>query len=106
MSETKSLLRQIRDKESDLDAELEKAAGDSRLIVEAARREAEAIVRAAEIEGTAAAEAYARGEQEKLARELARLQEEARAQQARVLDAAEARLPRAVGKIVKAVTLQ
>jgi vacuolar-type H+-ATPase subunit H len=103
---TKSLLRQIRDKESDLDQALEWAAQDSHRIVEDAQREAESIVRDAERDGSGAAEEYLRKEREKLDREIAALRERGREAQAVVLESAEARMPRAVEKIVKAVSLR
>jgi vacuolar-type H+-ATPase subunit H len=102
----KSLLRQIRDKESDIDRALEQTAMDSRRIVEDAQREAESIVLDAERDGSGAAEEYLRKEQEKLDREIAALRERGREEQAAVLESAEARMPRAVEKIVKAVSLR
>lgn len=102
----KSLLRQIRDKESDLDQALEQAALDSRRIIGDAQREAESIVRDAERAGSAAAGEYLRKELEKLDREIAALRERGREEQAAVRESAEARMSRAVEKIVKAVTLR
>jgi vacuolar-type H+-ATPase subunit H len=102
----KSLLRQIRDKESDLDQALDQAALDSRKIIEDAQHEADSIVRDAERDGSAAAEEYLRLEREKLDREIAALRECGREEQAAVLESAEARMPRAVEKIVKAVSLR
>lgn len=103
---TKSLLRQIRDKESDLDRELEQAIKDSQKIIENAQKEAEAILLNAETEGTAAAGEYRRKERETLDREIAVLRENGRKDQAAVVESAESRMPRAVDRIVKAVSLR
>lgn len=102
----KSLLRQIRDKESDLDRELDQAVTDSRMIVEDAQREAEAILRDSELAGSAAAEEYLRKAREQTDREIAVLRENSLEQQAAVLESAETRMSRAVEHIVKAVTLR
>lgn len=102
----KSLLRQIRDKESDLDRELDQAVTDSRRIVEDAQREAEAILRESEMAGSAAAEEYLRGAREQTDREIGTLRDNSRAQQAAVRESAGARMSRAVEHIVKAVTLR
>lgn len=106
MAGAKSLLRQIRDKESDLDRELEQMAGDSRKMVEDAQREAESTVQAAETEGSAAAGEYLRKEREKLDMEIAALQERGRKEQAALLKGAGSRMSRAVERIVNAVLLQ
>jgi vacuolar-type H+-ATPase subunit H len=102
----KSLLRQIRDKESDLDRELDQAVTDSRMIVEDAQREAEAILRDSELAGSAAVEEYLRKAREQTDREIAVLRENSLEQQAAVLESAETRMSRAVEHIVKAVTLR
>jgi vacuolar-type H+-ATPase subunit H len=102
----KSLLRQIRDKESDLDREMDQAITDSRRIVEDAQRDAGAILRETELAGSAAAEEYLRKAREQTGREISMLQENGREQQAAVLESAETRMSRAVEHIVKAVTLR
>jgi vacuolar-type H+-ATPase subunit H len=102
----KSLLRQIRDKESDLDRELDQAVTDSRMIVEDAQREAEAILRDSELAGSAAVEEYLRKAREQTDREIAVLRENSLEQQAAVRESAETRMSRAVEHIVKAVTLR
>jgi vacuolar-type H+-ATPase subunit H len=106
MAETKSLLRQIRDKETDLDRALDQAALESQHIVEAAQKEAEEIVRNAEKEGGAAAAEYLRKEREKLGQEITALKEKGRSDTAAVRVSAEARMPGAAEKIVKAVALR
>lgn len=102
----KSLLRQIRDKESDLDRELDRAVAESRSIVEDAQRAAEAILREAELAGSAAAEEYLRSAREQTDREIAALREDGRARRDAVRARAEARLSRAAEHIVKAVSLR
>jgi vacuolar-type H+-ATPase subunit H len=106
MTGAKSLLRQIRDKESDLDRELEQMAGDSRKMVEDAQREAESTVQAAEMEGSAAAGEYLRKEREKLGLEVAAMREQGRKEEDAVQKGAESRMSRAVERIVNAVLLQ
>jgi len=102
----KSLLRQIRDKESDLDRELDQAVTDSRRIVEDAQREAGDILRESERAGSVAAEEYLRKAREQTDREISMLRENSLAQQAAIRASAETRMSRAVEHIVKAVTLR
>ncbi|MGA9139152.1 MAG: V-type ATPase subunit subunit G family protein [Methanocella sp.] len=102
----KSLLRQIRDKESDLDRELDQAITDSRMIVENAQREAAAILGESEQSGSAAAEEYLRKAREQTALEIAVLHENGLEQQAAVLESAQTRMSRAVEHIMNAVTLR
>ncbi|HUL62215.1 MAG TPA: V-type ATPase subunit subunit G family protein [Methanocella sp.] len=106
MAETKSLLRQIRDKETDLNLELDRAARESEGIIEAAKKDAVAIVRSAEIDGDAAAADHTRKEREALEGELAELQARGLIDAAAVRKRAEGRMARAVEKIVDAVALR
>jgi vacuolar-type H+-ATPase subunit H len=106
VSATKSLLRQIRDKESDLDRELEQAAQDARQIVEDAQKAAEGIIREAEREGSAAAGEHQRKSREQLDREIAALREQGRGDRAVTGERAGMRMPHAVGRIVDAVLLR
>jgi vacuolar-type H+-ATPase subunit H len=102
----KSLLRQIRDKESDLDREMDQAVADSRKLIEDAQKEAEGILRDAERDGSAAAEAFLRQEREKLGREIAAFRERGLEERAAVEESANVRMPRAVEQIVNAVALR
>jgi vacuolar-type H+-ATPase subunit H len=103
---SKSLLRQIRDKESDLDREMDQAVTDSRRIVEDAQREAGDLLRETERAGSAAAEEYLRNAREQTALEITVLRENGREQQAAVRESAETRMSLAVEHIVKAVVLR
>ena len=106
MAETKSLLRQIRDKETDLNLELDRAARESEHIIEAAKKEAEAIIRNAETEGKAAAEEHMRKEREALDGEITELRARGLIDAAAVRKRAEGRMSRAAEKIVNAVALR
>ncbi len=103
MSGQKTLLEQIRDKESELNMRLELVAREADGIVMDARRRAESIIRDAEIKGgELAAEHYRRGRAE-----IDRLIEEIKGSEAAKASAlrerGEKNLPSAVDLIIKLV---
>lgn len=106
MAESKSLLREIRDKEADLNLALDRAAREAEQIVGAAKKEAEAIVRSAEIDGQSAAAAHVQKERAALDGEITELRARGLIDAAAVRKRAEGRMGRAAEKIVNAVALR
>lgn len=106
MIEKKSILQQIRDKETDLTIDIEAVARDTELTVSMARKDAEAIVSRAEQESAAdAANAKARA-LEQLGLEIRALKERSVSEAAEVRKKADERTPQAIEKIVRAVSLK
>jgi vacuolar-type H+-ATPase subunit H len=99
----KSVLQSIREKELEANIGLDATRGEAARLIEAARKEADAILADAAREAAASAEEYTRAERELASQEAGetRQRELARVQEAET--AGEEHFPEAVDRIVRAV---
>jgi vacuolar-type H+-ATPase subunit H len=106
MTEEKTLLQQIREKELLISIQIEDSRREAGEILVAARKEAAERVLASEKEGETAARSYYENEMEKIKKETEHLRSEGARQAASARDAGERNLPQAIEKIVKSVSME
>lgn len=104
MDEQKTLLEQIREKESELGKRQEGAVKKTDEILAAAKLDVEKILAEADARGRAMAEEYRHKAGERIAAEVAEIQARGAQEALALRGSAEKNLPRAVDRIVEAVT--
>lgn len=102
--EEPSVLQQIRRKEVELSVKADQARRDAEQIVADAKREATAILKEAEIDGTQAADEYYKKRLAGVLKEVEELKRLGKEEAALIKQGAEQNLSKATEKIVRAVT--
>lgn len=103
MKEQKTLLELIREKESELNVQLELAIKEAGTVLSRARTESDRILREAEANGERLVDEYHRGEKAKISLEVEEIKSSRAKRKQMLREAGEKNLPKAVNLIVDAV---
>ncbi len=106
MSEERSLLQQIGDKEKELNAHLQEVSRQTDLRIAAARKSAAETIRQADEEGKRSANEYLEKERKKTAAEVAELEKSGKYAAETARPKGRANIPPAAGEIVRRVALK
>jgi len=106
MTTEKTLLQQIRERELLLNIKIEDTRREADEAILAAEREASARIAAAELAEAASARTYYEREMGTVQREIEMQREQGNRQALSIKEAGERNLPRAIEKIVKAVSME
>jgi vacuolar-type H+-ATPase subunit H len=106
VTEEKSLLQQIREKEMMISIKIDETKREGEEIILNARKEALEIIENSEREGKKAAQEYFEKEMEKLKKEIEQLKNQSNQQALLVRAEGERNLPSAIDKIAKDVSLE
>ena len=106
MTTEKTLLQQIRERELLLNIKIEDTRRDADEVIVAAERDASSGIENAELAEAAAARSYYEREMSAVQREVEMQKEQGAKQAQAIREAGERNLPRAIEKIVKAVSME
>jgi len=106
MTEEKSLLQQIREKELTISIKIDETRREGEEVILSARKEASEVIETSEREGKKAAQEYYEKEMEKLRKEIEQLRNQSNQQALLVRMEGERNLPSAINKIAKVVSLE
>jgi V/A-type H+-transporting ATPase subunit G/H len=102
----RSLLQKIREKELEINVQVDEARREAEETIARARREADEILKNAEIEAKAAAQDLTRREMEIFTREIEAVRSAAGGEVRTLKEKGERNLPKAIEKITKVVALE
>ena len=106
MTTERSLLQKIREKELEINVQVDEARREADETIARARKEADEILKNAEIEGKAAAQALTLREMETVAREIEAMRSAGDGEVRTLMEKGEGNLPKAIEKITKVVALE
>ena len=106
MTEEKSLLQQIREKELMISIKIDETRREADEVIISAKKEASEIIETSEREGKKAAQEYFEKEMERLKKESEQLIDQSNQQALSVRTEGERNLPSAIDKIAKVVSLE
>jgi len=106
MTTERFLLQKIREKELEINVQVDEARREAEETIARARREADEILKNAEIEAKAAAQDLTRSEMETITREIEAAKSAAGGEVRTLKEKGERNLPKAIEKITKVVALE